>query len=92
MVLGTWSRKDRLYDGTYSLESNGELAEQLQEAITRLPESVFACQAESHICKRQPLTPLPPLERHITEGSFFIADDTHHHAGPARPGRSRHPW
>jgi hypothetical protein len=76
MVLGTWSRKDRLYDGTYSLESNGELTEQLQGAIGRLPERVFSADATEidfgTIPKPQPL---PPLERHITEGSFFIADD-----------------
>ena len=38
MVLGTWSRKDTLYGEGYSVTSNGDLAEQLQGAIRRLPE------------------------------------------------------
>ena len=39
MVLGNWTRKDTLYGGEgYSVTSNGELAEQLKEAIHRLPE------------------------------------------------------
>ena len=41
MVLGHWSRKDRLYGGEagYSVTSNGNLSEQLDAAIRRLPES-----------------------------------------------------
>ena len=38
MVLGTWSRKDTLYGEGYSVTGNGDLAEQLREAIRRLPE------------------------------------------------------
>ncbi len=39
MVLGTWTRKDTLYGGEgYSVIGNGDLAEQLKEAIDRLPE------------------------------------------------------
>ena len=37
MVLGTWSRKDRLYDSTYSVTGTGDLAQQLATAIERLP-------------------------------------------------------
>src|SRR5436189_27084 len=37
MVLGTWSRKDRLYDAGYSVDGNGDLAGQLREAVGRLP-------------------------------------------------------
>ncbi len=38
MVLGNWSRKDRLYGGEgYSVTGNGDLAEQFKEAIGRLP-------------------------------------------------------
>jgi N12 class adenine-specific DNA methylase len=74
MVLGTWSRKDRLYGGTYSLESNGELAQQLQDSIKRLPENVYSALDDIHVVDIE-RKPLPPLERHITEGSFFIADD-----------------
>jgi N12 class adenine-specific DNA methylase len=74
MVLGTWSRKDRLYDHTYSLESTGDLREQLYEAIGRLPEGV--CTARPNAPDRpEHAQPLPPLERHVTEGSFFVADD-----------------
>ncbi len=38
MVLGTWSRKDTLYGEGYSVIGNGDLAEQLKDAIRRLPE------------------------------------------------------
>jgi hypothetical protein len=75
MVLGTWSRQDRLYGGTYSLESNGELAEQLQEAIERLPANVFSCSPSINQPSSSRIESLPPLERHVTEGSFFVADD-----------------
>ena len=37
-VLGTYTSKDSLYGGGYSVTSNGDLAEQLREAIRRLPE------------------------------------------------------
>jgi hypothetical protein len=74
MVLGTWSRKDRLYDGTYSLESRGDLAGQLREAIGRLPEGVCTAEPNAPDLPARP-QPLPPLERHVTEGSFFVADD-----------------
>ena len=39
MVLGSWSSKDTLYGGEgYSVASNGDLAEQLKDAILRLPQ------------------------------------------------------
>jgi hypothetical protein len=40
MVLGTWSRKDTLYGGHdhYSVEANGDLSQNLQNAIRRLPQ------------------------------------------------------
>ncbi|RPJ58543.1 MAG: hypothetical protein EHM24_28625, partial [Acidobacteria bacterium] len=74
MVLGTWSRKDRLYDGAYSLASGGDLAAQLREAIGRLPAGVYAARPNAPDMPARP-QPLPPLERHVTEGSFFVADD-----------------
>jgi hypothetical protein len=38
-VLGAWSRQDTLYGtGGYSVAGNGDLAEQLDAAIRRLPE------------------------------------------------------
>ncbi len=78
MVLGDWSRKDTLYGGEgFSVIGNGDLKEQLRQAIERLPQ-VLKSQAE----KANPppaainpaFTPPPPL-RHITEGSFFVGDD-----------------
>jgi hypothetical protein len=75
MVLGTWSRQDRLYGGTYSLESNGNLADQLQQAIQRLPEGIYSAQLSAVDDIGVVDMPLPLLERHVTEGSFFVADD-----------------
>jgi N12 class adenine-specific DNA methylase/SAM-dependent methyltransferase len=89
MVLGTWSRKDTLY-GTegYSIASNGDLAQQLSEAVRRLPEVTPAeAQATSPAAPAQApptFTPPPadPSSRrslgeggHVTEGSFFVGDD-----------------
>ncbi len=81
MVLGDWSRKDTLYGGEgYSVTANGDLAQQLQAAIHKLPE--FSRLAESPndeepSLRRSPgeggFTP-PPLQRHIGEGSFFVSD------------------
>jgi len=74
MVLGTYSRKDRLYDAGYSLASNGDLAAQLREAVRRLPERA----PPPTICTEQPpspaFTPPPPIP-HITEGSLFTGED-----------------
>jgi N12 class adenine-specific DNA methylase len=75
MVLGQWSRKDTLYGGEgYSVTGNGELRQQLKQAITRLPEFAKrkATQVETEPARQ--FTP-PPPERHITEGSFFVGDD-----------------
>jgi N12 class adenine-specific DNA methylase len=75
MVLGQWSRKDTLYGGEgYSVTSNGELRQQLKQAITRLPEfaPIQASRVQEHPVPA--FTP-PPPDRHITEGSFFVADD-----------------
>ena len=75
-VLGDWSRQDRLYGGQagYSVTGQGNLAERLDAAIERLPE-----RARQHAASPEPIaaptfTP-PPPERHIAEGSFFVADD-----------------
>ena len=82
MVLGTWSRQDRLYasESGYSLISHGDLAVQLQDAVGRLPEGVctYAKQPERSAAAEKPQpspAPLPSLEPHITEGSFFIDTD-----------------
>ncbi len=73
MVLGTWTRKDTLYGEGYSVTSNGNLGEQLHDAIHRLPE--FAPSPISAIHPPSPAFTPPPLERHITDGSFFLNDD-----------------
>jgi hypothetical protein len=74
MVLGTWTSKDTLYGEGYSVLSNGDLTEQMKEAIHHLPE--YAPLQATPI-REQPaaaFTP-PPPERHISEGSFFVADN-----------------
>src|ERR1043165_604487 len=73
MVLGTWSRKDTLYGEGYTVNSNGNLAEQLRAAIHRLPE--FTPQQAAPVQKMPaPIFSPPPPDRHITEGSFFLDD------------------
>ncbi len=74
MVLGSFSRKDRLYDDGYSLASNGDLAEQLREAIRNLPEGV-ASAVPSPEQVLAPSNTVPPSLPHVTEGSFFVGDD-----------------
>ena len=75
MVLGKWSRKDTLYGGEgYSVTSNGDLAEKLKAAVSRLPQ-FQAIEASPQQEKKAPAFVPPPPERHITEGSFFIGDD-----------------
>ncbi|WP_238602679.1 DEAD/DEAH box helicase family protein [Fimbriiglobus ruber] len=90
MVLGTWSRKDTLYADGYSITSNGDLAEQLRQAVGRLPQfqplqsssqKPNPPPAETHHLDT-PNTPLvfvpPPPEKHVTEGSFFVHESRIH--------------
>lgn len=87
MVLGEWSRKNRLYGGeeSYSVIGVGNLEERLREAIRKLPElgtSVSVSTPEETV---RPFVP-PPLEKHISEGSFFVAEDhTIHQIVEGRP-------
>jgi N12 class adenine-specific DNA methylase len=75
MVLGDWSRKDTLYGGEgFSVLSNGDIAQQLREAVQRLPEGQVI-QSEAERPNPPPVFTPPPPERHITEGSFFVGDD-----------------
>ena len=74
MVLGTWTRKDTLYGEGYSVVGNGDLAGQLKEAIHRLPEFAPLTASPAEEPPAAAFTP-PPPERHITEGSFFVADN-----------------
>ena len=74
MVLGDWSRKDSLHAGGISLIANGDLAAQLDAAIKQLPERVPTPATAARSEPAAGFTP-PPPERHIAEGSFFVADD-----------------
>jgi N12 class adenine-specific DNA methylase len=76
MVLGTWSRKDTLYGGetAYSVIGNGNLAEQLEAAIGRLPEFAPLEPLPEQETEEHAFTPPPPLA-HIGEGSFFVRSD-----------------
>ncbi|HYH66583.1 MAG TPA: helicase, partial [Urbifossiella sp.] len=97
MVLGTYSGKDSLYGEGYSVLSNGDLAEQLREAVERLPQSARESRADSvgslpespeteHFPRAAPFVP-PPPERHISEGSFFVHEGRIHQMvdGQAEP-------
>ena len=55
MVLGAWSRKDRLYDAGYSVIARGDLAVSLTAAIRHLPEGVASPVAA--VSKRVSFTP-----------------------------------
>jgi N12 class adenine-specific DNA methylase len=74
MVLGQWSAKDTLYGEGYSVTSTGELARQLQHAVSHLPEFAPAKATKAEDKPKPTFTP-PPPERHISEGSFFVGDD-----------------
>ena len=79
MMLGTLSRKDRLYDATYSLIGQGDLEKRLHTTIRILPEGVAtlgpALKPEvENATNTGPPTP-PPDSRQVTEGSFFVGDD-----------------
>jgi SAM-dependent methyltransferase len=76
-VLGTWSRQDTLYgtDG-FSVLPSGNLGQQLREAIARLPQGqVLQSPSERPNPPPVPAFVPPPPQRHIAEGSFFVADD-----------------
>ncbi|WP_437186724.1 DEAD/DEAH box helicase family protein [Planctomicrobium sp. SH668] len=74
MVLGNWSRKNRLYGDGYSIVCNGDLHIQLPNALSRLPS--FVPLAPSPQSARPPPAFIPPPpQRHIDEGSFFIGED-----------------
>jgi N12 class adenine-specific DNA methylase/predicted RNA methylase len=74
MVLGRFSRQDRLYDDGYSVKASGDLATQLREAIGRLPKGVCTVTPTPIEATQSAFVPPPPLP-HVTEGSFFVGDD-----------------
>ena len=67
MVLGTYSRQDRLYDAGYSVKSSGDLAAQLATAIRRLPESPGVLQSSPGAPRPRPCSAtshsIPPSRR-----------------------------
>jgi N12 class adenine-specific DNA methylase len=70
MVLGTWSRENTLYGDGYSITSNGDLAEQLHEAMEHLPR----------LPTRERVRPPPvrvetPINPTTEEGSFVLGAD-----------------
>jgi N12 class adenine-specific DNA methylase/tRNA G46 methylase TrmB len=78
MVLGTYSGKDSLYGEGYSVLSNGDLAEQLRQAVGQLPR-FEPLQVEARKPNPPPAAFVPPPpERHISEGSFFVHDSRIH--------------
>jgi len=76
MVLGTFSRQDRLYGArsSYSIIAQGDLAGQLRHAIQHLPEGVASSMPSGAPDAAESFTP-PPLLPHIAEGSFYVGDD-----------------
>ena len=76
MVLGKWSRKDTLYGGEgYSITSDGDLAGKLRESVARLPQFETNATTPDQADEWSSAFIPPPPERHIGEGSFFIAED-----------------
>ncbi len=74
MVLGSYSSKDSLYGGGYSVIGSGDLPERLRQAIRRLPEAATTLVSPAPPERHIPFTP-PPLLPHIGEGSFFVRTD-----------------
>jgi N12 class adenine-specific DNA methylase len=75
MVLGVWSRHDRLYGSEgYTLTATGDLATQLAAAIQHLPQDVYTAHPTAPAHPVPAPTTLPPLAPHLTEGSFFVTE------------------
>ncbi len=77
MVLGDMSIEDTLYDGEgISVKSNGDLEKQLWDAVYRLPYfPPIAIDRTSRAAPAASSFAPPPLDRHVGEGSFFVAED-----------------
>ncbi len=75
MVLGDWSRKDTLYGEGYSIVGSGDLETDLDQAVHyRLPRFATTKRAEP-VERAAPAFVPPPANRHVAEGSFFVAED-----------------
>src|SRR3989475_10712197 len=61
IVLGTWSRHDRLYGSEgYTLTATGDLATQLAAALQHLPQGVYTAHPTALAHPGHAPTPLPP--------------------------------
>ena len=92
MILGDFCREHQLYGGEgYSVRSNGNLAEQLEAAISCLPTIEPHRQPPDWVPAR---FQRPPPLAHVTEGSFFIGENNticrllDGQAAPATHGRT----
>lgn len=72
-VLGTWSRQDRLYGDSYSVVASGVLANQLAQALTRLPKGVYGVPPPLLRTPRLPL--LAPAPQATPEGAFLVTNE-----------------
>ena len=72
-----WSRKDRLYGGEqgFSVASTGALEDGAPVPPWAGCRSWATRTARTRPERQAPAFTPPPLERHVTEGSFFIGDD-----------------
>ncbi|MBS0261813.1 MAG: DEAD/DEAH box helicase family protein [Planctomycetes bacterium] len=76
MILGALSIKDTLYGNEgYSVVSTGDLSRQLKEAVGRLPGFAPGKATDAKAESPSARVTLPPPERHISEGSFFVGND-----------------
>ncbi len=77
MVLGDWSRENTMY-GTegFSVLGNGDLADQLRQAVARLPEGKAMLSAATAVAEAAaPAFTPPPDALSLSEGSFFVGSD-----------------
>lgn len=71
-VLGSFSRKDRLYGAGYSVESTGELGDELRQAVFRLPEATTPAMPAAKFFPSEAVFTPPALLSQLAEGSFFV--------------------
>lgn len=76
MVLGTWSRANRLYgsETAYSVQPSGDLEAQLATATTYLPVGVFHAEPSLpvHVTTNGTTPRRPSVPPALTEGNFII--------------------
>ena len=75
MVLGTWSRDDRLYAGEgYTIRATSDLAAQLAAAIQRLPQGVYTAHPSAPVATRPGCGPPAGIDG-IDAGKGHVAQD-----------------